>query len=231
MMGSDAIPSEAGPPMNDVTRILSAIEEGDAQAAEQLLPLVYDELRKLPACQAAIPRSTGDRQTSYVEDMKMNRALAVLAIAVIPCVTGCRDQANQIPPNSFRATVKNLVEGSDLLVKHVIIEAPGKRVVKVTEKGRRSAATIEPAQDTDLMLAEVTFVAALVKNSESGNMIKWLIQIKGQGVTVGGPSSFPVEAESLADFIQLEFAQEFHPLGQDIVIGKFQGESIVLSVK
>ena len=35
--------------MTDVTRILSAIEEGDAQAAEQLLPLVYDELRKLAA--------------------------------------------------------------------------------------------------------------------------------------------------------------------------------------
>src|ERR1700675_2862188 len=35
--------------MSDVTRILSAIERGDAQAAEQLLPLVYDELRKLAA--------------------------------------------------------------------------------------------------------------------------------------------------------------------------------------
>jgi RNA polymerase sigma factor (TIGR02999 family) len=35
--------------MNDVTRILSAIEQGDAHAAEQLLPLVYDELRKLAA--------------------------------------------------------------------------------------------------------------------------------------------------------------------------------------
>jgi RNA polymerase sigma factor (TIGR02999 family) len=35
--------------MNEVTRILSAIEEGDPQAAEQLLPLVYDELRKLAA--------------------------------------------------------------------------------------------------------------------------------------------------------------------------------------
>jgi RNA polymerase sigma factor (TIGR02999 family) len=35
--------------MNDVTRILSAIERGDAQAPEQLLPLVYDELRKLAA--------------------------------------------------------------------------------------------------------------------------------------------------------------------------------------
>jgi RNA polymerase sigma factor (TIGR02999 family) len=35
--------------MNDVTQILSAIEQGDPHAAEQLLPLVYDELRKLAA--------------------------------------------------------------------------------------------------------------------------------------------------------------------------------------
>src|SRR5262245_60688229 len=35
--------------MSDVTRILSAIEQGDPSAAEQLLPLVYDELRRLAA--------------------------------------------------------------------------------------------------------------------------------------------------------------------------------------
>src|SRR3989337_2441786 len=35
--------------MSDVTRILSAIEQGDQSAAEKLLPLVYDELRKLAA--------------------------------------------------------------------------------------------------------------------------------------------------------------------------------------
>jgi RNA polymerase sigma factor (TIGR02999 family) len=35
--------------MSEVTRILSAIEQGDSHAAEQLLPLVYDELRKLAA--------------------------------------------------------------------------------------------------------------------------------------------------------------------------------------
>jgi len=35
--------------MTDVTRILSAIEQGDPSAAEHLLPLVYDELRKLAA--------------------------------------------------------------------------------------------------------------------------------------------------------------------------------------
>jgi RNA polymerase sigma factor (TIGR02999 family) len=35
--------------MADVTQILSAIEQGDPRAAEQLLPLVYDELRRLAA--------------------------------------------------------------------------------------------------------------------------------------------------------------------------------------
>src|SRR5215510_12616396 len=35
--------------MSEVTRILSAIERGDPSAAEQLLPLVYDELRQLAA--------------------------------------------------------------------------------------------------------------------------------------------------------------------------------------
>ena len=35
--------------MTDVTRILSALEQGDPRAADQLLPLVYDELRQLAA--------------------------------------------------------------------------------------------------------------------------------------------------------------------------------------
>src|SRR5947209_11438197 len=35
--------------MTEVTRILSVLEQGDLSAAEQLLPLVYDELRRLAA--------------------------------------------------------------------------------------------------------------------------------------------------------------------------------------
>src|SRR5690349_20958937 len=42
--------------MTDVTRILSAIERGEPRAAEQLLPLVYDELRKLAAQRLAQER-------------------------------------------------------------------------------------------------------------------------------------------------------------------------------
>ena len=39
--------------MTDVTRILSAIEDGDPKAAEELLPLVYEELRRLAAAKLA----------------------------------------------------------------------------------------------------------------------------------------------------------------------------------
>ena len=40
-------------PMSDVTNVLTAVERGDAHAAEQLLPLVYDELRKLATARMA----------------------------------------------------------------------------------------------------------------------------------------------------------------------------------
>src|SRR5262249_43826302 len=42
--------------MNDVTRILSAIEQGDPHAARELLPVVYEELRKLAADRLARER-------------------------------------------------------------------------------------------------------------------------------------------------------------------------------
>src|SRR3974390_2934298 len=55
-LGREPMPrgvSWAASSMNDVTRIVSAIQQGDQQAAEQLLPLVYDELRKLAAARMA----------------------------------------------------------------------------------------------------------------------------------------------------------------------------------
>jgi RNA polymerase sigma factor (TIGR02999 family) len=43
--------------MSGITQILASIEQGDPHAAEQLLPLVYDELRKLAAARMAQERS------------------------------------------------------------------------------------------------------------------------------------------------------------------------------
>jgi RNA polymerase sigma factor (TIGR02999 family) len=43
--------------MNEVTRILNAIDQGDSQAAEKLLPLVYEELRRLARAQMSQERT------------------------------------------------------------------------------------------------------------------------------------------------------------------------------
>jgi hypothetical protein len=51
--------------MSDVTRILYAIEKGDPTASELLLPLVYDELRKLALGSARVsdPAAPPDRRS------------------------------------------------------------------------------------------------------------------------------------------------------------------------
>jgi RNA polymerase sigma factor (TIGR02999 family) len=50
--------------MSDVTPILSAIEQGDPSAAERLLPLVYDELRRLAAAKLANEKPGQTLQTT-----------------------------------------------------------------------------------------------------------------------------------------------------------------------
>src|SRR5216683_368372 len=56
--------------MNEFTRILSAIEQGDPHAAEQLLPLVYEELRQLAAHKLAQEKAGQTLQaTALVHDV------------------------------------------------------------------------------------------------------------------------------------------------------------------
>jgi hypothetical protein len=54
--GSAGIREPSVPSMSELTRILSAIDQGDPHAASQLLPMVYDELRKLAAQKLAHER-------------------------------------------------------------------------------------------------------------------------------------------------------------------------------
>ena len=62
--------------MSEVTRILSAIEQGDPHAAGQLLPLVYDELRRLAAerlARTSPQPSTSDRNVMVHSDVELAR--------------------------------------------------------------------------------------------------------------------------------------------------------------
>ena len=66
--------------MADVTRILSQIEQGDPSAAEKLLPLVYDELRKLASAKMAQEKpgqtlqATALVHEAYLKLVDVNRA-------------------------------------------------------------------------------------------------------------------------------------------------------------
>jgi len=62
---------KAASPMNDVTRILFAIEHGDPNAAEQRLPLVYDELRTLAAQKLAQEKPGQTLQATALESTNL----------------------------------------------------------------------------------------------------------------------------------------------------------------
>ena len=75
--------------MNDVTRILSAIEQGEPHAAAQLLPLVYDELRQL-AAQKLAQEQPGDGSTT-IGMPKKSRTCGPAAGTLMKCLLGCRN--------------------------------------------------------------------------------------------------------------------------------------------
>jgi RNA polymerase sigma factor (TIGR02999 family) len=68
------------PPMNEVTQILNALSEGDRRAAEQLLPLVYEELRRLASQKMAQEKpgqtiqATGLVHEAYLRLVDVNQA-------------------------------------------------------------------------------------------------------------------------------------------------------------
>jgi hypothetical protein len=73
--------------MSEVTRILSAIEQGDPSAADRLLPLAYDELRKLAAGRLAQEKpgqtlqATALVHEAYVRLVDGDQAAEVLGLA------------------------------------------------------------------------------------------------------------------------------------------------------
>jgi RNA polymerase sigma factor (TIGR02999 family) len=68
--------------MSEVTQFLSAIEQGDPRAAEQLLPLVYDELRKL-AAQRLAQEKPG--QTLQATALVHEAYLRLVGVGANPC--------------------------------------------------------------------------------------------------------------------------------------------------
>jgi hypothetical protein len=67
----------------DVTQLLNALEQGDSHAAEELLPLVYQELRKL-AAQRMAQEQPGQTLQPTAKHLRPNRLVPACAIFSAP---------------------------------------------------------------------------------------------------------------------------------------------------
>ena len=165
--------------------------------------------------------------------MMMKCAIGLFVTLMLLC-GGCRQDQEQIPSGSFRATVETLVDDDVVLVKQVTLTGHGKRIVTVLEKGGLERATIDPDTQTGLMTAQVVFVADLVQpQGFSDSFFRWLVRLKSpQGTVVGGPSLSSVEsAKTLEDLVALKIDSGVYPLSQDIELGNVQGRRLILKVE
>jgi RNA polymerase sigma factor (TIGR02999 family) len=135
--------------MGDVTRILSAAEAGDPQAAGELLPLVYDELRKLAAARLAgeTPGQTLD-------------ATALVHEAYVRLVGGDPDQAWDGRAHFFAAAAEAM--------RRILVENARRKRAEKHGGGlhRRDAAEVpiaapEPAEDLVALDAALDRLAEL----------------------------------------------------------------------
>ena len=122
--------------MNEVTRILFAIEQGDAQAADQLLPLVYDELRKLAA-----------QKLSHEQPGQTLQATALVHEAYLRLVGGAASFANR----------RHFLAAAAEAMRRILIDNARRKAAEIHGGGRArvdlDAANLAAAQPSDDLLA------------------------------------------------------------------------------
>jgi RNA polymerase sigma factor (TIGR02999 family) len=143
---------------SDVTQILSQIESGDPSAAEKLLPLVYDELRKLAAARLANEKPGQTLQ-----------ATALVHDAYIRLVDGEETQHWNSRGHFFGAAAEAMRR---ILVEH----ARHKRRLKRGGAGQRlelSEAQVADSEQSDMVLAVDDSLAALAEqNAQAAELVK-----------------------------------------------------------
>jgi RNA polymerase sigma factor (TIGR02999 family) len=153
--------------MSNVTRILTQIEAGDPSAAEQLLPLVYDELRKLAAVKLAQEKPGQTLQATALVHEAYVRLVSPPASAQ-PDITDQPDRWNS-RGHFFAAAAEAMRR---ILVEH----ARHKRRLKRGGSGQRLELSETQAADSDqseLVLAVDDSLAALAEqNVQAAELVK-----------------------------------------------------------
>jgi RNA polymerase sigma factor (TIGR02999 family) len=144
--------------MTEVTRILSAIEQGDPHAAKQLLPLVYDELRKLAAQRLAQEKPGQTLQ-----------ATALVHEAYLRLVDGAGDRSWNGRTHFFRAA-------AEVMRRILVDNARAKQSQKRGGDWRRvdldSAVEVKEEPSADVVAVHEALDLLLQYDSEKAELVK-----------------------------------------------------------
>jgi RNA polymerase sigma factor (TIGR02999 family) len=144
--------------MSDVTQILQQIEDGDPSAAEQLLPLVYDELRKLAAARMAAEPSDHTLQ-----------ATALVHEAYVRLVDGQRPQHWNGRGHFFGAAAEAMRR---ILVESARSKRRQKRHPGGTQVELDSACAISEAPQFDLLAVDDALTKLSRVDSTKAELVK-----------------------------------------------------------
>ncbi|HMF12365.1 MAG TPA: sigma-70 family RNA polymerase sigma factor [Gemmataceae bacterium] len=111
--------------MSEVTRILSSIEQGDPHAAAQLLPLVYDELRKLAA-----------QKLAHEKPGQTLQATALVHEAYLRLVASTEGESGVSEPK-WQGKGHFFAAAAEAMRRILVDQARSKRAVKRGGQGRR----------------------------------------------------------------------------------------------
>jgi RNA polymerase sigma factor (TIGR02999 family) len=158
--------------MTEVTRILSAIEQGDPQAAEQLLPLVYDELRKLAAQKLAQEKPGQTLQ-----------ATALVHEAYVRLVGSGDEAASEQPPWHNR---RHFFAAAAEAMRRILIDNARRKQSRKHGGGRQrqdvdAEALVAPEPNLDLLALD----AALARLAEHDPLKAKLVELRYFGGLTG----------------------------------------------
>jgi RNA polymerase sigma factor (TIGR02999 family) len=144
--------------VNEITRVLSAIAQGQPQAAEQLLPLVYDELRQLAAQKMAQEKPGQTLQPTALVHEAYLRLVGV-------------DQAN-----AWHSRSHFFAAAAEAMRRILVDNARSKRSLK--RGGNRcrqpldEAALITPQDDQDLVALDEALSRLAAHDAEAAQLVK-----------------------------------------------------------
>jgi RNA polymerase sigma factor (TIGR02999 family) len=144
--------------MNDVTRILSAIEQGNPHAADQLLPLVYDELRRLAAQKLAQEKPGQTLQ-----------ATALVHEAYLRLVDAENERRWDSRRHFFAAAAEAM--------RHILVDsARHKNSVKhgggMARQELDASALVAPERNLDLLALDEVLVKLAVADPQAAELVK-----------------------------------------------------------